>query len=260
MAPRYVSHLAPSAFEKELYPGRPALGRSAYTVCLCTRMTNAVNSGMKISPRVRASFSRSHPNALATITAAIPSAGIAGDCAASPFDPPSTSLAASLAPTPSGSSSALHSLTITSLAATHPMRISTSAAKGENRIEFQNSQLGCDRGDIVPSMKNHPFVSYEYASLVSTDTAVRIHIARLSPLLRQLAIAGSANGRHTVAKVSADKNHVGAFHSSACAGNHACDSVVVSSPCHAAAIGPLYVTSANKNTGANAHCARRYSG
>jgi hypothetical protein len=64
-------------------------------------------------------------------------------------------------------------------------------------------------------MKNHPLVSYEYATLAITDTAVSTNIAVFRPFLRHRAIAGSANGRHTVAKVSAERNQVGAFHNSA---------------------------------------------
>ena len=157
MAPRYVSHLAPNALENELYPGLPELGKSAYTVCLCTRMTNAVNSGMNNSPRVSASFSVSHPNALPTMTPAMPSSGNTGDWFATFEEPPRTSLAASPASSPSGSSSALHSFTITSLAATHPINTSTSAMNGLKRTAFQNSQLGCVRGDIIPGNKTRRY-------------------------------------------------------------------------------------------------------
>ena len=64
-------------------------------------------------------------------------------------------------------------------------------------------------------MKNQPLVSYEYATLAITDTAVSTNIAVFRPFFRHRAIAGSAKGRHTVAKVSAERNQVGAFHNSA---------------------------------------------
>ena len=45
----------------------------------------------------------------------------------------------------------------------------------------------------------------------------------LSDFLVMAAMGLSAKGITTMANVSADRNHVGAFHSSACIGNHACD-------------------------------------
>ena len=119
------------------------------------------------------------------------------------------------------------------------MRISTNAMNGEKRVAFQNNQLGCALGLIIPSMKNQPLVSYEYATLTMRLTAVSTIIAVFNPFFFQLATAGRQKGRHTVANVSADKNHVGAFHSSACTGNHACDSVKVVTACQKVAIGPF---------------------
>lgn len=44
----------------------------------------------------------------------------------------------------------------------------------------------------------------------------------LSPFLRMAAMAGSTCGSTSMAKVRADRNHVGAFQISAWAGNQAC--------------------------------------
>jgi hypothetical protein len=62
-------------------------------------------------------------------------------------------------------------------------------------------------------MKNHPLVSYEYAIFATRLTAVSKSMAVLRPFLRQLATEGKQKGRQIVAKVSAERNHVGAFHS-----------------------------------------------
>ena len=102
--------------------------------------------------------------------------------------------------------------------------------------------------------------SYEYASFITSEVAVKTPIATRSPRARHRATLGSAKGSATVANVSAERNHVGAFQSSACAGNHACVSVQVMSACHAVASGPLYRLSAYTNTHANAACAAMYRG
>jgi hypothetical protein len=50
--------------------------------------------------------------------------------------------------------------------------------------------------------------------------SVAAHSLRLFFVIAAMGL--SANGITTMAKVSAERNHVGAFHSSACIGNHAC--------------------------------------
>ena len=82
-------------------------------------------------------------------------------------------------------------------------------------------------------------------------------MAILRPRLRQLATEESAKGSTAVAKASAERNHVGAFHNSAWAGNQAWVRVKVMSACHAVAMGPLYRLSAYTNTHPKASCARR---
>mmetsp|Transcript_7660 Transcript_7660/g.32538 ORF Transcript_7660/g.32538 Transcript_7660/m.32538 type:complete len:252 (+) Transcript_7660:275-1030(+) len=247
IAPRYVRGLAPSTLLNELYVASPRsdAGTSAYAVCACTRMTNAVKSGTKKTQRVNASFRESHPNARAKMTKSMPASGIAGDAANVPGSPPS------ITPGPlffsvsqSGSSLGSHSRVVTMRHATHPMSTSISAANGEKRVWFQNIQFGCVFAAIVPSMKNHALQSYEYASFIRSEMAVKTPIATRSPRARHRAMGGSAKGSAAVANVSAERNHVGAFHSSACAGNHACVKVHVMSACHAVAIGPLYRLSA----------------
>ena len=109
-------------------------------------------------------------------------------------------------------------------------------------------------------MKNHAPQSYEYASFIMSEVRVKKSIATRKPRARHRAMGGSANGSAAVAKVSAERNHVGAFQSSACAGNHACVSVQVMRACHAVATGPLYRLSAYTNTHAKAACAAMYRG
>mmetsp|Transcript_13345 Transcript_13345/g.49934 ORF Transcript_13345/g.49934 Transcript_13345/m.49934 type:complete len:225 (+) Transcript_13345:393-1067(+) len=224
-------------------------------------MTKDVNSGTNSRVRVSASFTASHPNARAVITSSMPTNGTAGDAARVPGAPPSST------PTPrscscskSGSSLGKHSRTVTMRHATHPMSTSISAAKGENRVAFQNIQFGCVFGAIMPSMNPQLPVSYEYASFINKETRKSTPIATRKPRARHFAMAGNEKGNATVANVSADKNQVGAFQSSACAGNQACVRVNVISAWPAVATGPLYKLSAYANTHPKIHCARKYSG
>ena len=204
------------------------------------------------------SLSGNAPTARATMTATIPKNGTAGLAASVPGSPPSNRPGASYPGRElSGSSLGSHSLTMTMRHATQPMRISTSAKNGLKRVALKNIQFGCVFGPMTPSMNAHPFVSYEYAIFAMSDTAVRATMAVFRPRLRQLATDGSAKGSAAVANVSADKNHVGAFQSSACIGNHAWVRVKVIRACHAVATGPLYRTSAYAKTHANAIRARR---
>ena len=109
-------------------------------------------------------------------------------------------------------------------------------------------------------MKNHPPVSYEYATFAIKLIAVSAIIAVFKPFFFHDAMDGRQKGNATVAKVNALRNHVGAFHSSACAGNHAWVNVMVIKPWKTVAIGPLYKLSAYTNTHPKTTCARRYSG
>ena len=88
-------------------------------------------------------------------------------------------------------------------------------------------------------MKNHPPVSYEYATFAIKLIAVSAIIAVFKPFFFHDAMDGRQKGNATVAKVNALRNHVGAFHNSACDGNHACESEKVKPACKADFAHPL---------------------
>ena len=128
-------------------------------------------------------------------------------------------------------------LSIMTLHAAAPINTST-ALNGEKRTELKYNQFGCVLADMTPSMNLHAFKSYEYANFAKRETITNtLNAARTCfRLARRLRAARTVTPPN---KDERAQNHDGAFHNSACIGNHDCVSVNVINPCTAAATGPL---------------------